>query len=56
MGDGEFFRVFRWTFEPVSKKTLDAALEFSGHAEAIRAAFTVKPGAPQFTFALMEDC
>jgi hypothetical protein len=56
MGDEAFFRVFRWSFEPVSKKTLDAVIEFSEHGPRIREAFTSRPGSPQFTFLPLEDC
>lgn len=55
MGDREFFRVFKWSFEPASKKLLDAAIEFGAHGEAIRRTFTVVPASPQVTFKPMED-
>jgi hypothetical protein len=56
MGDGDFFKVFRWTFEPDSKKALDAALEYSPWARKIRDAFKASPAAPSVTFKRMEDC
>ena len=54
-GDGEFFKVFKWTFEPHSKKLLDGALEFGAHRELIKAAMAVTPGSPTFTFKPMES-
>lgn len=56
MGDAEFFRVFKWTFEPVSAKTLAGALEFGQHAELIEAARTVTEGTPYVTFEKLESC
>jgi len=54
MGDTEFFKVFRWTFEPKSAKTLAGALEFGSHAKIIESARTVTDGAPYITFEMME--
>ena len=56
MGDAEFFRVFKWTFEPVSAKTLAGALEFGQFTELIEAARTVTEGTPYVTFEKMEAC
>jgi len=56
MGDVEFFRIFKWTFEPKSAKTLAGAMEFGAHAELIGAARTVTEGSPYITFERLEDC
>lgn len=56
MGDVEFFRVFKWTFEPKSAKTLAGAMEFGAHAELIQSARTVTEGSPYVTFERLEDC
>jgi hypothetical protein len=56
MGDPAFFRVFKWAYEPVSKKVLDGAIDFGEHGEAIRATYTETEGSPQVTFKLMEEC
>ena len=56
MGDAEFFRVFKWTFEPISSKLLAGALEFGQYAELIAAARTVTKGAPQVSFERLESC
>jgi hypothetical protein len=55
MGDEEFFRTFRWRFEPRSKKDLDEALKTSPHADIIRRACTTKEGSPYLTFTLLGD-
>lgn len=56
MGDTEFFKIFKWIFEPISAKTLAGALEFGRHADLIAAARTVTAGAPQVSFERMEAC
>lgn len=56
MGDAEFFKVFKWTFEPISAKTISGALEFGRHAELIAAARSVSPGSPYVTFEKQESC
>lgn len=56
MGDVEFFRVFKWTFEPKNAKTLAGAMEFGTHAELIQSARTVTEGTPYITFERLEDC
>lgn len=56
MGDAEFFRVFKWTFEPLSAKVLAGALEFGQHGHLIAAARTVSDGAPQVSFEKLESC
>ncbi|UQZ90856.1 hypothetical protein C4J81_17225 [Deltaproteobacteria bacterium Smac51] len=55
MGDVDFFRVFKWDFRPVSAKILSGAIEFGAHAELLKAARTIKPGAPQVSFDLLEE-
>jgi hypothetical protein len=55
MGDEEFFKVFKWEFEPQSKKVLDGALEFSAFGADIKKTFTVTQGAPQISFKRLED-
>ena len=55
MGDESFFKVFKWVFEPISKKLLDGAIEFDkDFGGDIKAAFAVTPGAPSVTFKPME--
>jgi hypothetical protein len=54
MGDEEFFKVFQWKYEPVSKKLVDGALEFGKFGGAIKEALTVVAGSPQATFKIME--
>ena len=56
VGDSEFFKVFKWTFEPKSAKVLAGALEFGQHKEMIEAARTVTPGAPSVSFEKLESC
>jgi len=56
IGDEEFFRVFKWTFEPKNAKTLAGALEFGEHKERIAAARTVTDGSPSVTFEKLEAC
>jgi hypothetical protein len=55
IGDEEFFKIFKWTFEPHSKKVLDGAMDFGPYKLIIAKAFTVSPGSPQVTFKPMED-
>ena len=55
MGDANFFKVFRWIFEPQSKKVLDGAIDFGEFGSEIKKAFTTSPGSPQVTFKPMED-
>jgi hypothetical protein len=54
MGDIEFFKVFKWEFEPISKKLLDGALEFGQYGADIRTAFTTTAGSPQISFKKLE--
>lgn len=56
MGDEEFFRVFKWNFEPKNANALAGALEFGKHAEIIETARTISEGSPYVTFERMEDC
>lgn len=56
MGDEEFFKVFKWIFEPASAKTLAGALQFGQHGPLIEAARTVTPGTPYVTFEHLERC
>lgn len=56
MGDEEFFKVFKWNFEPKNAKALAGALEFALYAEFIEAARTVSPGQPSLVFEKMESC
>ena len=55
MGDREFFRVFKWSYEPVSKKELDGAIAYGEFGEAIKRTFSVSPASPQVTFKPMEE-
>lgn len=56
MGDAEFFKIFKWTFEPQSAKALSGALEFGRHGALIEAARTISPGSPCIIFEKMESC
>ena len=56
MGDDEFFKIFKWTFEPKSAKTLAGALEFGQHGRLIEAARTITPGSPYIIFEKLESC
>jgi hypothetical protein len=55
IGDEDFFKIFKFIYEPVSKKALDGAIDFGLHGEDIKKAFTITPGSPQVTFKPMED-
>lgn len=54
MGDGAFFDVFAWKFEPTGKKNLDAALKYSPHANQIKACMTTTPGKPSVKYENVE--
>lgn len=56
MGDEEFFKVFKWTFEPKSAKTLAGALEFGQYGAIIASARTISEGGPYVTFEELESC
>ncbi|MDR1313270.1 MAG: hypothetical protein LBQ12_06125 [Deltaproteobacteria bacterium] len=56
MGDEKFFEVFKFTYEPLDKKTVDGAMKFGGHGASIRSAKTVTQGKPYVSFKAMEDC
>ena len=56
IGDEDFFKIFKWTFEPKSAKTLAGAVEFGGHSREIEAARTVTAGTPYVTYERLESC
>jgi hypothetical protein len=56
IGDEEFFKVFKWTFEPVDKKTLDGAVNFSPHKDRIKETFLRSEASPTFVFKEQESC
>jgi hypothetical protein len=54
LGDEEFFKIFKWTFEPRNAKALAGALEFGRHGRLVDAARAVTPGRPQVAFDRLE--
>lgn len=54
MGDDEFFRVFKWVYEPHSAKILAGALDFGRFGDLLGAARQVSAGAPGVTFEKIE--
>jgi hypothetical protein len=56
MGDDRFFEVFKFTYEPVSKKASDGAIAFGAFGKDISGAMTVTAGKPYVSFKIMEDC
>lgn len=57
LGDEVFFKVFKWKFEPQSKKDLDGFLEYADekYRSPILGAMTVKPAQPQVKYERLED-
>jgi hypothetical protein len=55
-GDEAFFRIFRWKYEPESKKSLTAALADPGLSALIGDAAYYKEDSPYFSWKRREDC
>lgn len=57
LGDDLFFEVFKWKYEPASKKALDGFLQYGDKmmVALVEAAKTETPGTPAVEYETLED-
>lgn len=57
LGDDIFFEVFKWKYEPASKKALDGFMQYGDKTcvDLVRGAMTETPGTPAVEYELLEE-